>query len=93
MMLLLPPLGFVRSDRPPISWLDWLKGGSSNIRCPECRWRPEKDSRWSCEPGCGHCWNTFDTGGVCPGCDKRWHRTACLRCAAWSAHVAWYERQ
>src|SRR6266852_8293404 len=36
------------------------------IRCPLCGWSPRKDDRWSCS--CGHEWNTFDTGGVCPAC-------------------------
>jgi hypothetical protein len=34
------------------------------IRCPLCGWSPRKEDRWSCD--CGHEWNTFDTGGVCP---------------------------
>jgi len=34
------------------------------IRCPFCGWSPRKEDRWSCD--CGHEWNTFDTGGVCP---------------------------
>jgi hypothetical protein len=36
------------------------------IRCPLCGWSPRKEDRWSCS--CGHEWNTFDTGGVCPAC-------------------------
>ena len=34
------------------------------IRCPLCAWSPGKEDRWFCI--CGHEWNTFDTGGVCP---------------------------
>ncbi len=34
------------------------------IRCPFCGWSPRKEDKWFCE--CGHSWNTFDTGGVCP---------------------------
>jgi hypothetical protein len=34
------------------------------IRCLLCGWSPRKDDRWMCS--CGHRWNTFDTGGVCP---------------------------
>ena len=58
------------------------------IRCPKCNWSPHADSRWSCK--CGHRWNTFDTGGVCPSCLYQWKITACLRCHEWSAHSDWY---
>ena len=66
---------------------DFLK-----IRCPHCQWRPEKKDRWMCAPGCLHCWNTFETAGICPACAKQWTATACLRCTAWSLHDDWYER-
>jgi hypothetical protein len=65
---------------------DFLK-----IRCPLCQWQPQKTDRWLCSPGCHHCWNTFETAGVCPGCAKHWHDTACLRCQQWSPHEDWYE--
>jgi hypothetical protein len=58
------------------------------IRCPRCAWEPGKHDRWMCL--CGHVWNTFDTRGVCPGCDAKWKETACLRCHQWSDHEAWY---
>ena len=58
------------------------------IRCPKCHWSPRPESRWSCK--CGHIWNTFDTGGVCPGCLYQWKITKCLRCKEWSAHSDWY---
>jgi hypothetical protein len=64
---------------------------SSGIRCPACSWRPERDSRWLCDPGCFHSWNTFETRGICPGCDKQWADTACLACGTWSPHDAWYD--
>jgi hypothetical protein len=60
------------------------------IRCPRCAWEPAKDDRWRCEPGCGHVWNTFDTHGVCPGCNTQWAETVCLRCHQWSRHDDWY---
>jgi hypothetical protein len=72
------------------------------IRCPRCEWRPSAASRWSCiaadapEPdfnGCGTIWNTFATSGRCPGCQHQWQWTSCLRCAEWSPHVDWYERE
>jgi hypothetical protein len=63
----------------------------TRIRCPQCAWEPAPFDRWSCIPGCGHVWNTFDTSGLCPGCSKRWTHTACLRCNAWSPHDDWYD--
>jgi hypothetical protein len=36
---------------------------SPRIR-PLCGWSPRKEDLWFCT--CGHEWNTFDTGGVCP---------------------------
>ena len=58
------------------------------IRCPLCQWVPRKNDLWACD--CGHAWNTFDTGGVCPGCMRQWENTQCLACQGWSAHSAWY---
>ncbi|MFV0387289.1 MAG: hypothetical protein ACK5NT_00925 [Pyrinomonadaceae bacterium] len=70
------------------------------IRCPKCNWQPQSGSFWVCsncaEPehffgGCGTRWNTFDTGGICPGCDHKWRWTICLQCMGWSRHKSWYE--
>jgi hypothetical protein len=58
------------------------------IRCPLCGWKPRKEDRWMC--ACGHTWNTFDTGGVCPACLHQWTTTQCLACHRWSAHSDWY---
>ena len=72
----------------------------SRIRCPLCKWQPEPAHRWFCasctypeyfDAGCGTCWNTFTTRGRCPGCNHQWRWTACLKCAEWSLHAAWYE--
>jgi hypothetical protein len=72
------------------------------IRCPLCAWRPTPASRWCCiciqtpEPffvGCGTDWNTFETRGRCPGCGHQWQWTSFLRCAQWSLHERWYERE
>ncbi len=60
------------------------------IYCPACRWRPGPDARWSCLPRCGTVWNTFATGGLCPGCGVRWQRTQCLACSTVSPHRDWY---
>jgi hypothetical protein len=70
------------------------------IRCPLCAWRPGRSARWCCsrvdEPerfteGCGTVWDTFSTGGRCPGCQHQWRWTMCLRCGGWSLHGEWYE--
>lgn len=58
------------------------------IRCPKCKWSPGPHDRWACK--CGHIWNTFDTGGVCPSCLFQWKVTACLSCREWSPHSDWY---
>ncbi|SFR92232.1 hypothetical protein SAMN05216570_0652 [Dyella sp. OK004] len=63
------------------------------IYCPLCTWRPAGSSRWLCAPrmgGCGTQWNTFWTGGVCPGCSYRWEITVCLTCKQFSLHEDWY---
>jgi hypothetical protein len=56
-----------------------------------CNWQPRKHDRWACV--CGHYWNTFDTGGICPACLHQWMTTQCLSCpcSRWSAHSDWYE--
>jgi hypothetical protein len=60
----------------------------SRIRCPRCGWEPGRDDRWTCT--CLHSWNTFETGGVCPACGRKWAETQCPRCHAWSRHEDWY---
>ncbi|WP_240151699.1 MULTISPECIES: hypothetical protein [Oleiagrimonas] len=63
------------------------------IYCPACQWHPRGDSRWICarsKGGCGTRWNTFWTGGCCPGCGHHWETTQCLVCKKVSPHVDWY---
>jgi hypothetical protein len=62
--------------------------GPPRIRCPKCNWSPRAEDRWQCN--CRHIWNTFDTGGVCPGCMHQWKVTQCLRCGQMSPHSDWY---
>ncbi len=60
------------------------------IRCPRCRWVPGRHDRWVCVPACGRVWNTFETGGRCPGCGCQWLETRCQACHRWSPHRDWY---
>lgn len=62
----------------------------NRIWCPKCNWTPRPSDLWTCEPGCGHDWHTFDTRGQCPKCLKQWKQTVCFRCVQWSAHERWY---
>jgi len=90
-LLSLMCVAFVLSRRSPTVDVRHFDPDSVKIRCPRCRWQPQKQDRWFCEPGCRHHWNTFETSGICPACAKHWHETACLRCRAWSLHADWYE--
>jgi hypothetical protein len=66
-----------------------LGGRKGGIRCPRCRWEPDRASRWSCD--CGMVWNTFETRGLCPACARQWTETSCPACHRWSRHEDWYE--
>jgi hypothetical protein len=74
-------------DREPDQAKD-LDASGPHIRCPKCGWTPRKHDLWSCD--CGHLWNTFDTGGICPACLHAWAMTQCLSCKGWSPHSDWY---
>ena len=76
-----------------------ISASGGRIRCPACQWQPDRKSRWFCvsmgppenfTAGCGHGWNTFDTGGICPGCRHHWQHTTCLACSVTSIHMDWY---
>jgi hypothetical protein len=56
------------------------------IRCPLCGWSPRKEDRWFCT--CGHEWNTFDTGGVCPACLYPWTEI-CAQFSSGSVTLTW----
>jgi hypothetical protein len=62
--------------------------GGARIRCPRCAWQPGRGHTWAC--ACLHEWNTFETGGVCPACQRQWLETQCPQCDTWSPHLAWY---
>ncbi len=63
------------------------------IRCPKCSWEPDGKPYWACT--CGTVWDTFSTGGRCPGCGKQWEDTQCVPyaggCGKWSPHLDWYD--
>jgi hypothetical protein len=63
---------------------------ATSIYCPKCEWAPGPHDRWMCHPGCLTVWNTFETRARCPGCQKQWQVTACLRCHAFSPHEDGY---
>lgn len=82
--------------------LDDEDSGYNRIRCPLCKWQPDSSSRWYCGGdggppeyygGCGWEWNTFDTHGVCPGCQHQWRWTDCLSCESCSLHESWYTNE
>ena len=90
------------AEPPPSEALerDEQKTDSRRVRCPLCRWQPSAYSLWYCSDaghpeyffgGCGALFNTFETGGRCPGCRHLWRWTMCLRCAGWSPHGEWYD--
>lgn len=73
--------------------------GFNRIRCPLCNWQPHSSDLWQCSDvsypeyfynGCWTSWNTFDTRGLCPGCNHQWRWTGCLSCGSWSLHEDWY---
>lgn len=83
-----------------IKTFDDEKPAPKRIRCPRCQWQPNASSRWYCSfspfiekffGGCGTAWNTFDTQGICPGCQHQWKYTCCLSCTEYSLHEDWYE--
>jgi hypothetical protein len=90
------PLQFLKHEpfhvrRPGTQDDSGQRPGKIRIRCPHCSWEPSPHDRWSCL--CLYIWNTFETGGVCPGCQRKWMETQCLRCRAWSLHEDWYAKE
>lgn len=84
----LPETSMKQRRRPPMQGTPMRAPDGSVIRCPQCRWVPVEEARWSCK--CRHRWNTFQTRGVCPACEYQWEVTQCLSCGEISPHAAWY---
>lgn len=98
-------LQLLKDNRAPVPIIIDIPGAHDEetfgrIRCPLCRWQPSASSLWCCEcvgtpepffVGCGTMWNTFSTGGRCPGCHHQWQWTSCLHCNQPSLHADWYE--
>lgn len=63
--------------------------GAPAAACPRCAAVPTGDPVWQCE-FCHCVWNTFKTGGRCPGCGFAYPATYCLACKATSRHSDWY---
>lgn len=99
------PLALLKKDRVSVPTIIAVPGTDEReaferVRCPLCGWQPSASSRWCCdcrgtpEPAfeaCGTVWNTFSTGGRCPGCDHQWQWTSCHRCGEFSLHIDWYD--
>jgi len=47
--------------------------------CPSCRAAPPLGVYWQCG-ACGHPFDTFESGAVCPQCGKQFATTACMDC-------------
>jgi hypothetical protein len=75
-------------DAPGLTGTTAARPGGPRIRCPHCGWEPRREDKWIC--ACLHEWNTFETGGVCPTCQRQWVDTQCPSCDAWSKHLEWY---
>ena len=71
-----------------------MENNNITIRCPRCDWHPDGNKYWICS--CGHVWNTFNTVGNCPSCERNWEHTQCPGpgfpggCGAFSKHEDWY---
>lgn len=60
------------------------------VACPLCGSTPPPSYLWICFPGCETQWDTFATGGRCPGCGRQWTHTSCPDCCRLSPHEQWY---
>ena len=83
-----PPSRSQRRFLSPAEFDEMFGPPLAGIRCPKCGWAPRAKSVWSCD--CGHCWNTFDTHGLCLQCGHQWEVTRCFQCGEMSPHEEWY---
>ena len=56
--------------------------------CPTCNIAPPVGEYWRCSQ-CGHSFDTFETGAVCPSCRSQFPATQCLDCGRQHALPAW----
>jgi Zn-dependent protease len=63
----------------------------SEAICPSCGAHPIAGSFWTCSR-CRTRFDTFATGGRCPGCDGRFEMTTCPECLKASPFVDWYRQ-
>lgn len=56
--------------------------------CPSCKSSPPRGDFWKCG-NCGHAFDTFQTGAVCPRCGSRFESTGCIDCGTKSSMHAW----
>jgi hypothetical protein len=80
-----------RRHRSLVQGEPMLSPDGAPVRCPKCEWKPSVENRWGCK--CRHGWNTFLTGGLCPGCGYQWTVTSCHNCGQTSPHADWYVRE
>lgn len=80
-----------RQHRARIQGEPMLSPDGARVRCPKCEWKPSVENQWGCK--CRYAWNTFLTGGLCPGCGYQWTVTRCIACGEMSPHADWYVRE
>jgi Zn-dependent protease len=56
--------------------------------CPACKASPPIGDYWKCGK-CGHAFDTFQTGAVCPHCATQYAATKCLDCGAMHPMNQW----
>jgi Zn-dependent protease len=61
---------------------------SEGFACPSCKTAPAAGPYWRCSR-CRKSFDTFQAGAVCPHCQARFAKTACLECGAASPISDW----
>lgn len=57
------------------------------VACPDCHTAPPAGAYWRCS--CGRGFDAFETGGVCPQCQRRSGQVACPECGRKSPFKQW----